>query len=238
MDFFEKYDHKGDMSFSNVSYRKGAKFTLDFGIYTKKDIEGFTSFKEEQLSFKDNRTIYIHCGVDRGGYKSNGSKTQQIINPFDCKGEWHEKVNGYGTLLLLYPLDTDFIIRIAHIEKLNPVVLDKIKMGYVIKANEFIGNIGRAGTGTGPHTHTEVVSITPTSLDCERILMEKDLWSNHNLKNELLGNVNDKYLHDLYKHEFSIRGIVNFNNHWCQRNNGFGKPDLITYYDSTVLFGM
>ena len=233
--FFEEYDPKGKLTFDNVSFRKGAEFTLDFGIYIDYGNKVVQSFKDVDLYFSDNRRIYFHCGVDRGDYKR-----QNIFNPFAGYGHFYTNVPGYGTVLVILPISADFVVRIAHIH-LSQEILEMIKDHEIIPANAFLGSISSEGTGTGAHSHTEIVSIYETSEICDYII-EKKSKTNYDYICELKrSDIPESILYDIDDY-CRPRNIQFFNKFACQRNDGMRCKEtqtrLVTYYNSRELFKM
>lgn len=221
--FLKKYDD-GSLKFDKIRFRDGAAFTLDFGIYSKKAGD----FLKQDLSFPDERSVYVHFGVDR----AHGV----IICPFDSTLKWSENVPGYGTLLRIIPVGADFEIRVAHMSRLTLQAKRAAESCGFIESGVMLGKTGSAGIGTGPHSHTEIVSIGTTSVICDGILAAKGFT----LRNTI-ADAEDR-MTQAEKYEFlqyaSARDLIMMNAHQCVRNDSFIPKGRVTYYSSRSLFGM
>jgi len=222
-EFLQKYDD-GSFRFSGVRFRDGAEWTLPFQVF----VESAGDYKRHGLWFNDGRLVYIHFGVDR----AHGG----IICPFDSHAEWHEGVPGYETLLILKPVGADFEIRIAHMDRPSHPVRAAILNGGIIKAGVFLGKTGARGIGTGPHSHTEIVSIGETSAICDTILEARG-FSKENKMADYEKKMNNEE-REYFRNYLSARGFVLFSDHVCIRDDGFRPVGRVTYYSSRSLFGM
>lgn len=217
MEFLKKYDD-GTLTFPKVTFRKGAVQTLSFGIFLDRD------FPKLGLAFKDNRPVYVHIGSDRApGW---------IYQPFGGINKYKDKdVKGYGSIIECQVYYADFITRIAHVDQLQFPMVNTI-----VVAGEKIAYTGSAGTGTGPHSHFEVISIDHRSIVCDSILKAKGLLAESDILEKTIAMAQPEQRAAIQK-AFDDRGIIAAGDHWIQRIDSLGSR-LVTYYDSYALFGM
>jgi hypothetical protein len=221
--FLQKYDN-GTFQFFDVRYRDGAEYKMGFEIL----VNSAGDFTREKLAFDDGRPVYVHPAIDRAA--------GEIINPFDGKPEWFPIVPGYGTLLIMTPEGADFEIRIAHMSLPSFAVRRALSLGEIVPANVPLGKAGSMGVGTGPHTHTEIVSIGKTSEICDAILAGKGYGLENTIdQSEERMTREEKAFFRAYT---GPRDLILFNQHKCVRNDGFRSRGRVTYYSSRSLFGM
>jgi hypothetical protein len=171
-EFINTYD-SGNLKFNNTGFRKGAQNTCSFGIS-----EGFKR--------KNGKMVWgyvrLHTGVDR----SNGGEIKQIKDivqiPFDFNRsklyvyKKNNKYYGYGTLIILFNDKYGFEMRIAHMDPdkdILPWALNRLKNCQGFKAGWLLGSAGTCGDSTGPHTHTEFISLKETCPVFDEILENK-----------------------------------------------------------------
>lgn len=212
MDFFKKYDPDGDLSFSNISFRKGAGFGREMGIFVRPDFPPYP--------------VYFHMGVDR--------KSGKIYCPFDSYVEFYRDskiTNNYGSFLIIRPLDVDFYIRVAHVENLLINVDNHVVLGGTLLALA-----GTAGKSDGPHTHTEIISTDERSFVCEEILRENGIEIINQLPMVL--GTDDKEVRKKSIDKINALNIKAFTNAYCRRKEWPFTGKQATYYSSKILFGM
>ena len=221
----EKYDD-GTGSFPDISYRKGAAYTLDFGLYCK----SIGDFYDHELAFKDKRRLYFHCGVDRAA--------GPVFCPFDGRIIFDQSAGNYGTMLTIYPDGADFLFRVAHMAAITEQAQETESAGKKIKAGTLLGMAGNQGIGTGPHTHAELVSTGERSVILDHILTLRGYTNPEEYKDLLYPHImpEDRAEWDAYT---QARGFGRFNDSFCERRDGYrGGRELVTYYNSRHVFGM
>lgn len=169
-DFLDRYD-SGDLKFSNMPFRKGAKISASFGLvlgYRK--LNGITKWD----------TVRIHTGVDRtatSGYQ--GKVANVVYAPFDFDETSYENYgpeNPYGSMVILKNTKYRFELRIAHMhpnKNIDPQALELLHNNAPIPQNTYLGTAGSYGFSYGPHTHTELVSIGESSPVLDELLRLK-----------------------------------------------------------------
>jgi murein DD-endopeptidase MepM/ murein hydrolase activator NlpD len=162
---------KEENNAENITYRKGAAFTADFGIsegWGENFIPGY---------------IRIHPGVDRasGGSVEHAGKTIKdvVISPFNFDSSDYYLYGSnasYGFLVILKCTKYNFDFRIAHMNPNNsfiPWSLEQIKAKKAFGKNWILGSAGTYGYSTGDHTHTEMISMGEHSDLLEQLLVNQ-----------------------------------------------------------------
>jgi hypothetical protein len=161
--------------------------------------------------------------------------------------KWYDPSDGgnaerYGGCLVGKPISADFLFRIGH-PFVYPKILKMIKKKELIPAGIVLGEIGSKGTGTGKHSHFEIVSLGKRSEICDYILEKKGLINSPDLIGPILkSNVSEKTKDWLRYKIMQPKGIEEFSSVCVERYNGF-RDDFhpairITHYDSRAIFGM
>ena len=154
----------GAPKFEKIPFFPGAHRTTPFGIALKitRGKNGFARI---------DSGLRIHNAVDR-------ARGEFVTVPFNSEPVLCEDLvykDSFGTLLFLRPDGADFEIRIAH---LNPAEFTDAFRGALtaghVDQGVPIGPAGDEGKSTGPHIHTEIVSIDETSAICDALLSKQD----------------------------------------------------------------
>jgi len=148
------------------SYRKGAAFTAQFGIE-----EGWGPNWE-------NGYVRIHSGVDRARGGTVRGVNDVVVCPFNFDSTGFKDYNNkdYGSLIFLTSKTYQFEMRIAHMHPTQNIIPWSLKQFLVeneYKQDWLIGSAGTYGNSTGPHTHTELLSIDESCEIFELLLFEK-----------------------------------------------------------------
>lgn len=235
--FLTMYDTAENLQFDTCRYRPKAPFTAPFGL---------------DWTFGTLRT---HMGVDRGYSSSSG---YLIFAPFNF--EYVSYINPYssfGSLLFLPVKNTDFALRIAHMELTDISVyyrtnLQSGKMIEIYK-NEIIGEAGNKGLSVGieivkgkkgAHTHTEIVSDGKCSTILESILTLKvpreELEKEYTEEDiAISAKEHDTSVNEAlkqYEKEREKRKIIFLNKYKCVRTD-YHTNRLATFYNSVPIFG-
>jgi len=179
----------------NITYRKGASFTADFGIS-----EGWGE------NFAPGY-IRIHPGVDRarGGSIVHDGKTinDVVISPFNFDSSDYYLYGpkaSYGFLVILKSTKYNFDFRIAHMNPNNSFVpwsLQQIKAKKAFGKNWILGSAGTYGYSTGAHTHTEMISMGDHSDLLEQLLI-----------NQFGDDINKEYTDEFIIGEYRKQGVA------------------------------
>ena len=219
--FFEKYDPYGKLNFDNVTFRTGAKFTLDWGLYINPD-------------FLPGRTFYFHPATDRGD-----PTHQNIFCPFECYGNLYENVSGYGTVFVGTLVSGDFIFRIAHI-KLTDDIKKMINEHAIIPAKAYLGTI-KAEEGFLAHSHFEIVSIHEQSEICDYIIQGKQK-TNYDILKQVLNSDIKPSIKIAITDYCMQRKITAMTKYTLKRTDGMNcaetQSKIVTYYNSRELYGL
>ena len=151
----------GAPDFANTVFYPSASKTVPFGIASRV-VQG------EDGKGKMSNRLRIHNAVDRSNPGGN------VYVPFEGNVKLEIRPwmrDNFGSLLIFRPKHTDFEIRIAHFDPnhFTNEFHEELKNAYC-HAGTCIGPAGSWGLSTGPHTHTEVVSISDTSLMLDYII--------------------------------------------------------------------
>ena len=158
---FKFLENNGYPQFPNAKFRgdSRAAYTTIFGP----DFSGATG-----------KTCRQHIAWDRGR-----GDYGLVYSPFALSKIDGVPNNDFGYMLILYPVDADFTIRIAHMhpqDDVSPAIQKVINRGMPVECGALLGNIGKFSI-TYPnllaHTHTEVVSIGPSSEVLDWIIADK-----------------------------------------------------------------
>lgn len=229
MKFLKKYNYP---NFNNVNYRKGARFTTNFGLDYLPNIKHFR----------------VHYATDRGA--------GEIFVPYDCKVEYitklRDSIKGFGSILRLFPEGADFEIRIMHTnnEDLSDETKAAIENNTILKAGIKLGRAGKTGFCFGRHTHTEIVSLGKDSKILEGVMKDKGIISMYDFDKEDFKwwvkkyNVRTKQdgkLALMTEKEFEAYkrrlGMKLVNNYKCIRND-YVDHKTKTWYDSRSLLSL
>ena len=184
-----------------------------------------------------------HNAIDRA------SASKPLHVPFDAQStEWQApaKVGSFGTMLILRCDEIDAEVRIAH---LDPATCRSAFLGLVtgheaVPAGAVIGLNGGIGVGTGPHAHTEIVSIGRVSHVIEEHLNVVDPADLHDLPYdegdvasyaELKGMDPDCAVRT-WREEYKRRG-VHWGNEWKCVRRDYLDGRVKTFYNSWLAFG-
>lgn len=180
--FLSEYDKDGDLTFSDLQFRKGAPITVSFGLQNGfKVVDGNMEWGY----------VRLHAGVDRarGGTEEFGwGVVEDIVRvPFHAHRsaiyEYGDK--SYGTLIVLFNDEYEFEFRIAHMNpdtknrkqnEKGPIIpwsYKRLKKGQSFERNWVLGSAGSWGYSTGAHTHTEIKSYGPKCDVLETLLEER-----------------------------------------------------------------
>lgn len=135
---------------------------------------GYTCLFGPDFAGVTGKSVRQHVALDRGK-----GALGKIYTPFEL-----EKIEGvnnpdFGYLLILYPRDADFTIRIAHMhpdKDIDPMIKKLINQDKAVAKNEYLGRVGNYSI-TYPklfaHSHTETVSIGASSEILDAIILDK-----------------------------------------------------------------
>jgi murein DD-endopeptidase MepM/ murein hydrolase activator NlpD len=171
--FISMYD-SGNLEFNNTEFRRGAPVTCDFGISN-----GFKYINGKM----EWGYVRLHTGVDRARgntytFKNGDTIEDPVISPFHFNRSAITDYGntGYGTLIQLFNDEFGFEMRIAHMDPdkdILPWALNRLKNCQGFKAGWLLGSAGTCGDSTGPHTHTEFISLKETCPVFDEILENK-----------------------------------------------------------------
>ena len=97
---------------------------------------------------KGNWKAGYHTGEDWVYVKDSFKVLVSPVNGVCIKNEWSDS---YGWYIVLQDRDSDYVILMAHLEKMSPLPVG----GTVVEAQP-VGSIGATGNATGVHLHIEV----------------------------------------------------------------------------------
>lgn len=233
--------------------------TFDYSKFRSDGGAGYTCIFGPDFSSVTGKLVRQHLAWDRG--KGN---IGVIFTPFDL-----DKIEGvynqdFGYLVIMYPSQSDFTIRVAHMHpgiNIDPDIRKIIGKGVPVAKNTYIGTIGSYSI-TYPtllsHSHTEIVSINSSSkildwavrdkLKCEKYFMNddelriymKNKYEEHRkfYPQDNLPDLNsdlEEELFKAYKHDLAGRRVLDIGEYSAVKKDYLDNGVIRTWYSSKDL---